>query len=77
VRFVTASSFALFSTDMRVDPGDHLVARLARDGDPEDVHVDETDTQFTIGWKGKYRIDGNAFVYIGRDSGASPPSWAT
>jgi hypothetical protein len=64
---------ALFSTDTRdawlLDPGDHLAARLARDGDPEDVYFEETDTQFAIGWKGEHRIDGNAFVYIDRDSG--------
>ena len=42
---------------------------MARDGDPEDVYFQETDTQFAIGWKGQYRIDGNAFVYIDRDSG--------
>jgi len=42
---------------------------LARDGDSEDVYIEETETQFAIGWKGEYRIDGNAFVYIDRDSG--------
>lgn len=30
---------------------------------------EETDTRFAIGWKGEYRIDGNAFVYLDRDSG--------
>ena len=72
-RLVTVGSLALFSTDTGdawlLDPGDHLAARLARDGDPEDVYFEETDTQFAIGWKGEYRIDGNAFVYIDRDSG--------
>lgn len=71
-RFVTVGSLALFSTDTGdawlLDPGDHLAARLARDGDPEDVYFEETDTQFAIGWKGEYRIDGNAFVYIDRES---------
>ena len=72
-RFVTVGSLALFPTDTGdawlLDPGDHLAARLARDGDPEDVYFQETDTPFAIGWKGQYRIDGNAFVYIDRDSG--------
>ena len=72
-RFVTVGSLALFSTETGdawlLDPEDHLAARLARDGDPEDVHFEETDTRFAIGWKGEYRIDGNAFVYIDRDSG--------
>jgi hypothetical protein len=72
-RFVTVGSLALFSTDTGdawlLDPGDHLATRLARDGDPEDVYFEETDTQFAIGWTGEYRIDGDAFVYIDRDSG--------
>jgi hypothetical protein len=64
---------ALFSTETGdawlLDPGNHLAARLARDGDPENVYFEETDTQFAIGWKGTYRIDGNAFVYIDNDCG--------
>ena len=75
-RFVTVGSLvklALFSTDTGdawlLDPEDHLAARLARDGDPEDLYFEETDTRFAIGWKGEYRIDGDAFIYIDRDSG--------
>jgi hypothetical protein len=72
-RFVTVGSLALFSTDTGdawlLDPEDHLAARLARNGDPEEVYFEETDTRFAIGWKGKYRIDGDAFVYIDNDSG--------
>ena len=72
-RFVTVGSLALFSTETGdawlLDPEDHLAARLARDGDPEDVYFEETDTRFAIGWKGQYRIYGSAFVYIDRDSG--------
>ena len=65
-RFVTVGSLALFSTDTGdawlLDPEDHLAARLARDGDPENVYFEETDTRFGIEWKGKYRIDGDVFV---------------
>jgi hypothetical protein len=72
-RFVTVGPLALFSTDTGdawlLDAEDHLAVRLARDGDPDNVHFEETDTQFAIGWKGEYRIDGNAFVYIDRDTG--------
>jgi len=72
-RFVTVGSLTLFSTDTGdawlLDPADHLAARLARNGDPEDVYFEETDTRFAIGWKGEYRIDGNGFVYIDRESG--------
>jgi hypothetical protein len=72
-RFVTVGPLALFSTETGdawlLDPADHLAARLARDGDPEPIHIEETDTNFAIGWKGHYHIDGKAFVYDDRDSG--------
>jgi hypothetical protein len=29
----------------------------------------KTDTNFAIGWKGNYRIEGRAFVYADRESG--------
>ena len=72
-RWVTVGRLALFSTETGdawlLDAEDHLAARLARDGDREHVHFEETETRFAIGWKGKYRIDGEAFVYTDRDSG--------
>src|SRR5262249_39906747 len=46
-----------------IDPADRLAARLARDGESEPIHIEETDTTFAIGWKGRYRIEGPAFVY--------------
>jgi hypothetical protein len=71
-RFVTVGSLALFSTETGdawlLDAEDHLAARLARDGDPEEVYLEETATNFAIGWKGEYRIDGDAFVYIDKES---------
>jgi hypothetical protein len=71
-RFVTIGPLALFSTETGdawlLDPADHLAVRLARDGDPEPVHIEETDTNFAIGWKGRYRIEGDAFVYVDQDS---------
>jgi hypothetical protein len=72
-RFVSLGPLALFSTETGdawlLDPADHLAARLARGGDPEPIHIEETPTNFAIGWKGNYRIDGKAFVYIDQDSG--------
>ena len=72
-RFVASGPLALFSTETGaawlLDPTDHLAARLARDGVAEPVHIEETDTNFAIGWKGQYHIDGKVFVYIDRDSG--------
>ena len=63
----------LFSTQTGdawlLDPADRLAARLARDGESEAVHIEETDTTFTIAWKGRYRIAGEAFVYSDRETG--------
>ena len=71
-RLVTVGPLVLFSTETgdawMLDPSDHLAARVARDGDPEDIHFEETDTNFAIGWKGNYQIDGDAFVFIDRDT---------
>jgi hypothetical protein len=41
-----------------LDPADQLAARLAREGDSEPIPIEETDTTFAIGWKGRYRIEG-------------------
>jgi hypothetical protein len=71
-RLVTVGPLVLFSTESGdawlLDPADHLAARLARDGDPEHIHFEETDSNFAIGWKGNYQIDGDAFVFIDRDT---------
>jgi hypothetical protein len=60
-----------------VDPRRCLVARPRRPArgkagpkrDSEPIHSEETDTTLAIGWKGRYRIDGPAFVYADDDSG--------
>jgi hypothetical protein len=65
-RFVTVGQLVFFSTETgdawMLDPSDQLAARLARDGDPEPIEFQETDTNFAIGWKGNYHIEGRAFV---------------
>ena len=72
-RMVTLGQLILFSTDTGdawlLDVTDQLAARLARNGDPEPIHLEETDTSFAIEWKGRYRIEGPAFVYGDRDTG--------
>ena len=72
-RVVTLGQLILFSTETGdawlLDPADRLAARLARDGESEPIHIEETDTSFAIGWKGSYRIDGPAFVYSDHDTG--------
>src|SRR5271169_481148 len=63
-RVVTVDQLVLFSTETGdawlLDPSDHLAARLARDGDPESIALEETDTSFQIAWPGSYRLDGPA-----------------
>src|SRR5208283_1328659 len=72
-RVVAIGQLILFSTETGdawlLDVTDKLAARLARDGDPEPIHLEETDTSFAIGWKGKYRIENHAFVYSDRETG--------
>src|SRR5271169_2903044 len=72
-RIVSIAQLVLFSTESGdawlLDPADRLAARLARDGESEPIHIEETDTTFAIGWKGRYRIDGPAFVYSDQDTG--------
>jgi len=71
-RLVTVGPLVLFSTETGdawlLDPADHLAARVARDGDPEDLYFEETGTNFAIGRKGNYQIEGDAFVFIDRDT---------
>ena len=51
-RMVTIGPLILFSTDTGdawlLDVTDRLAARVARDGDPEPIHLEETDACFAI-----------------------------
>jgi hypothetical protein len=71
-RIVTVGQLVLFSTDTGdawlLDRSDRLAARLARDGEPEPIQIEESDTAFTIGWKGRYRLDGPAFAYSDQET---------
>jgi hypothetical protein len=71
-RLVTVGPLVLFPTETGdawlLDPADHLATRVARDGDPEELCFEETDSSFAIGWKGNYQIDGDAFVFSDRDT---------
>ena len=72
-RIVSVGQLVLFSTKTGdawlLDALDHLAARVARDGDPEPIHIEDTDTAFAIEWKGQYRIEGGTFVYVDGHSG--------
>jgi len=80
-RMVTIGPLILFSTDTGdawlLDVTDRLAARVARDGDPEPIHLEETDTSFAIEWKGRYRIEGPTFIYADRNTGRVAPIPAT
>ena len=73
-RIVSIGQLILFSTETGdawlLDPSEQLAAQLAHDGDPEPIHIEETDPTFAIGWKGHYRIEG-AGVHLCR-SGQRP-----
>ena len=68
-RYSTSFIFHRYEDAWLLDVTDQLSAPLARDGDPEPIHLEETDTSFAIGWKGHYHIEGTAFIYADRDSG--------
>jgi hypothetical protein len=72
-RIVTIGQLILFSTETGdawlLDPADRFAVRLARDGASDPIHIEETDTTFAIGWKGRYHIEGPAFVYSDNESG--------
>jgi hypothetical protein len=71
-RIVSIGPLVLFSTETGdawiLDPADQLAARLAYDGDPLAVYIEETDANYAIGWQGRYWIDGDAFVYEDNES---------
>jgi hypothetical protein len=51
-RIVTIGPFVLFSTETGdawlLDAADHLAVRAAREGDPEPIHIEDTDTTFAV-----------------------------
>ena len=69
-RIVTLGQLIFFSTETGdawlLDGEDGLAAPLARDGDPEPIHIEETETNFSIEWRGNYRIEGAAFIFVDR-----------
>jgi len=69
---VSIGQLVLFSSESgdawMLDPSEHLAVRLARDGHPEPIHIEDTETTFTVAWTGEYGITGSAFLYTDRDS---------
>ena len=66
-RIVRIGPLVFFSTDTgdawMLEPADQLAARLAIGGDPLPVQIEETDTNYAIGWQGRFQIDGDTFIY--------------
>jgi hypothetical protein len=73
IRHRAADQLVLFSTETGdawlLDRTDFLAARLARNGESEPIQIVETAAAFAIEWKGSYRINGPAFIYLDRDTG--------
>jgi hypothetical protein len=72
-RIVTIGQLVLFATQTDdawlLDRADWLAARVACNGQSEPVHIEETDTTFTIAWKAAIASTGPAFIYSDRDTG--------
>jgi hypothetical protein len=53
-----------------LDPSEHLAVRLASDGRPEPIGIEDSETSFPVAWTGQYRIVEAAFpYYTDRDDG--------
>ncbi len=72
-RVVTIGPLLLFSTESGdawvVEPANRLATRVADAGDPRPVHIEETEKSFAVGWRGRYEIQGSAFVFRDDESG--------
>ena len=71
-RIVGIGQLVLFSSESgdawMLDPSEHLAVRLASDGHPEPIHIEDTETTFAVAWTGQYGIVGPAFLYTDRES---------
>ena len=71
-RMVSIGPLVFFSTETGdawiLEPAGQLATRLAIDGDPLPVLIEETETNFTVGWQGRYQIDGDTFIYEDKKS---------
>ena len=72
-RIVSIGQVVLFSSESgdawMLDPSEHLAVRLASDGQPEPIHIEDAEITFTVAWTGQYRVMGPAFLYTDRVSG--------
>jgi hypothetical protein len=72
-RIVTVGPLLVFSTETgdawMLDPSDQLAVPIAREGESLSVYIEDTETNFAVGWTGNYRIEGALFIYRDKDSG--------
>jgi hypothetical protein len=72
-RIVSIGPLLLFSTETgdawMLDPADQLATPIAREREALAAHIEDTDTNFAVGWTGNYRIEGELFIYRDKDSG--------
>jgi len=52
-----------------LDPSDQLATPVSRDGDALPIHIEDSVTNFAVGWQGTYSIDGAAFVFMDKSLG--------
>jgi hypothetical protein len=71
-RVVSFGPLLFFSTQSgdawMLDHGDGLALCLAKEGEPQSVHIDETDENFKIEWTADYQVDGEVFNIFERSS---------
>jgi hypothetical protein len=69
---VSIGQLVLFSSESgdawMLDPSEHLAVRLASDGHPEPIPIEDTETSFAVAWTDQYRIVGPVFLDTDRDS---------
>ncbi len=58
-RIVTIGPLLLFSTETGdawlLEPEGQLATPIAQQGDPLPVHIEDTDTNFSVAWTGRYQ----------------------
>jgi hypothetical protein len=71
-RMVSIGPLVFFSTETGdawiLEPAGQLATRLAVDADALPVLIEETETDYAIGWQGRYRIEDDTFIYEDRQS---------
>jgi hypothetical protein len=72
-RIVTIGRLLLFSTETGdawlLEPEGQLATPIAQQGDQLPVYIEDTDTNFSVGWTGRYQIDAEMFVYSDSKTG--------